>query len=584
MTIQSPPTLRESFTSMVVAGQDRDPRPLLDPLAIVDAMSDAVIVVGLDYRVQQANKAARARALALGGQKPDAGAGGDEPVNPLTGRYCYDIFPCAEPCETPAHECPLPAVLATGETIRITRRQVTPGDRKTRYVDVSASPLRDAEGRIIAVIEAMRDVTAERELAETLVRRNEHLSVLDAVARSVNQTLDLTALLNHTLEEVLRLTAVDIGAIFLRDEALGNLELLAHRGLTEATARLVAQFGIMDGSCGGVIESQQLVIVPDVQRYRSQRARAIQVEQLSTLVHVPLVAHGCALGSMCIGTRQAREFDAHEQELLTAIGNQIAVAVENARLYAELHHKERMRGELLRKVITAQEEERKRIARELHDEISQNLTALIFAAEEATDVTQADEIARLLDNMRGVAQRTLDGVHKLIFDLRPALLDHLGLMPALRWLAKSRLEPAGMRVIIKETCPRGRGVTDGCRLPPETETALFRVVQEAVTNIVRHAMARTVRLTFNMRADRAVIRIEDDGVGFDALELTLTPDSGRGLGLIGMQERVELVGGSFDIDTAPGQGTRIQIEVPLLADQDRAAVRRAARQERRNGA
>ena len=582
MTVELPPALRESFRDMVVAGQDRNPGSIHDPLAIIDGLSDAVIVVGLDGRVQQANKAARARARAKVDREP--GAGGDEDANPLIGRYCYEIFPCAEPCDTPERECPLPAVLATGETIRITRRQAIPGDKKVRYVDVIASPLRDASGAITAVIEAMRDVTAERELAETLVRRNEHLSVLDAVARSVNQTLDLTALLNHTLEEVLRLTAVDIGAIFLRDDALGNLELLAHHGLSEATARLVAQFGIMDGSCGGVIDSQQLIVVPDVQRYRSQRARAIQEEQLSTLVHVPLVAHGCSLGSMCIGTRQAREFDAHEQDLLTAIGNQIAVAVENARLYAELHHKERMRGELLRKVITAQEEERKRIARELHDEISQNLTALIFAAEEATDVTQAEEIAHLLDTMRGVAQRTLDGVHKLIFDLRPALLDHLGLMPALRWLAKSRLEPAGVRVFIKETCPRGRNVVDACRLPPETETALFRVVQEAVTNIVRHAMARTVRLTFNMHPDRVVIRIEDDGAGFDALELSLTPDSGRGLGLIGMQERIELVGGSFDLDTAPGQGTRIQIEAPRPVDQGRSGTRRATRQERLAGA
>ena len=128
---------------------------------------------------------------------------------------------------------------------------------------------------------------------------------------------------------------------------------------------------------------------------------------------------------------------------MTAIGNQIAVAVENARLYAELQHKEHVRGELLRKVISAQEEERKRIARELHDEISQNLTALIYSAEEAAGLDQRDEMQRLLGNMRAVAQQTLDGVHELIFDLRPSMLDHLGLAPALRWFAKARLEPAG---------------------------------------------------------------------------------------------------------------------------------------------
>lgn len=532
-------------------------RPIYDPLNIIEGLSDAIIVVDLDYRVQQVNRAAQ------------KWAGRDTAA--ITGRFCHEIFPCAQPCSDHQRACPVPAVLASGEPVKLTHSYENPEGEGTRYMDIVASPLRNGDGAIVAVIEAMRDVTAERALAEALVRRNEHLSVLNSVAGAVNQSLDLREFLGHTLREVLRLTTVDIGAVFLRDESLGNLELLVHHGLSESAARLVKQFGLTDGSCGGVIDSQQLVVVPDVQRYRSQRNQAIHLEHLSTLVHVPLVAHGCSLGSMCIGTRAPREFDRHEQDLLTAIGNHIAVAVENVRLYAELHHKERLRGELLRKVITAQEEERKRIARELHDDISQNLAALIYAAEEATALSQPGEVDQLLDSMRGVAQSTLDGVHKLIFDLRPAMLDHLGLLPALRWYAKSRLEPAGVRVVIKETCSRKGDHPNACRLPPEVETALFRVVQEAITNIVRHAMARTVRLTVNMRGDRADIRVEDDGHGFDAVELSLTLDRGggldssRGLGLIGMQERVELIGGTFDLDTAPGEGTRIHIQVPLRA-------------------
>ncbi len=542
--------------------------PVYDPLKIIEGLSDAIIVVDLDYRVQQVNQAARKW----------AGWGPQD----IIGRFCHEVFPCAEPCRGQQRSCPVPAVLAGGEPVKLTHCYANPDGEGTRYMDIVASPLRNGDGSIVAVIEAMRDVTAERELAETLVRRNEHLSVLNSISSAVNQSLDLRDFLGRTLKEVLRLTTVDIGAVFLRDEVLGSLELLVHHGFSETAARLVKQFGLTDGSCGGVIDSQQLVVVPEVQRYRSQRTEAIHMEQLSTLVHVPLVAHGCSLGSMCIGTRQPREFDRHERDLLTAIGNHIAVAVENVRLYAELQRKERMRGELLRKVITAQEEERKRIARELHDDVSQNLAALIYAAEEATDVSQPGEIDQLLETMRGVAQSTLDGVHKLIFDLRPAMLDHLGLLPALRWYAKSRLEPAGVRVIIKETCSRKGTHPSACRLPPEVETALFRVVQEAITNVVRHAMARTVRLTLNMRLDRADIRVEDDGLGFDAIELSLTPDSGRGLGLIGMQERVELIGGTFDLDSTPGEGTRIHIQVPLSTgtasgEPQPAVVRRSER-------
>lgn len=460
-------------------------------------------------------------------------------------------------------ECPLSAVRATGEPFKVTHTYYLPGSSKLCYVDIIASPLKDDNGRIIAVIEAMRDVTAERELAEALIRRNEHLSVLNSIARTVNQSLDLAQILNRALEEVLRLASVDVGAIFLRDEIVGSLELLAHRGLSEAAARIIAQFGMLDGSCGGVVEHQRLIVVPEVQRYRSRRAEAIREEQVSTLVHVPLVAHGSSLGSMCIGTRQPREFDSHEQELLTAIGNQIAVAVENARLYAELQHKEHVRGELLRKIISVQEEERKRIARELHDEVSQNLTALIYAAEEATELHQPTETQQLLKSIRRVAQQTLDGVHKLIFDLRPTMLDHLGLVPALRWFAQTRLEAAGVRVIIKEECQRSRSDGEPCRLPPETETAVFRVVQEAINNIARHALARNVHLTFSLGNDAMTIMIEDDGIGFDLMEVSVASESGRGLGLIGMQERIQLVGGRMDIDTAPGYGTRIGIWVPV---------------------
>jgi signal transduction histidine kinase len=298
------------------------------------------------------------------------------------------------------------------------------------------------------------------------------------------------------------------------------------------------------------------VIVPDITRYRGPRARSLQREDLRTLVHVPLTAKGCTLGSLCIGTHLAREFDPEEQEMLNAIGSQIAVAVENARLYAEVQRKEQVRGELFKQAIGAQEDERKRIARELHDDTSQALTALLYAAEDGLDMNDLGTVQRKLINMRELAQHTLDGVHKLIFDLRPSMLDHLGLMPALRWYAESHLEPKGTRVVVDQT-------GEAPRLPPEMETCLFRVVQEAINNIVRHAAARNVSIFFSLN-DRAVtVNIEDDGIGFNPIELTVLTESLRGLGLLSMRERVELVGGVLEIDSSPGAGTRIHIRVPL---------------------
>lgn len=399
-------------------------------------------------------------------------------------------------------------------------------------------------------------MTEEKRIEESLIRRNEQLSILNAVANTVNQSLDIEDILGKALDEVLRLTGIDAGAIFLQEETLGDLELLAHRGLSEEAARLASRLGMLDGACGGVKELGQLVVVPDISRYRGRRAESLRRERLSTLVHVPLMAKGCTLGSMCVGTRHQREFDEEERELLTAIGSQIAVAVENARLYAEVQHKEQLRGELLKKVITAQEEERKRIARELHDDTSQALTALLYAADGGMEISNLEEIKEMLEDMRALAVRTLDGVHKLIFDLRPTMLDHLGLVPALRWFAQSRLEPAGVRVTIDEK-------SASRRLPTEIETALFRVVQEAISNIARHAAARNVHISFDFRDEAVAVEVGDDGIGFDMIELALSPDSGRGLGLMGMRERIEVLDGELEIIAAPGYGTHVVIRVPL---------------------
>jgi signal transduction histidine kinase/HAMP domain-containing protein len=513
-----------------------------DLRAVIDALSDELIVINVgDYCIQQVNQVARLR-------HPE--------LRESDGTRCYHLEGKEQPCKSPSHVCPIRKVLWTGESTKVTHILDCQDQDRRCFTEIVASPMRDASGEITRIVELKRNVTEEITLKESLVRRNQQLSILNAVANTVNQSLNLKDILGRALDEVLQLTEIDIGAIFLQEDPTGSLQLMAHRGISEEAARIAAQFGLLDGSCGGVLETGQLTIVPDLTRLRTKRARSLQKEKLSTLVHVPLTAKGCTLGSMCVGTRQSREFDLEEQELLTAIGNQIAVAIENARLYAEVQHKEHVRGELFKKAIGAQEEERKRIARELHDDTSQALAALLFAAEEGLEMNDPAEVNQRLERMRDLAQRTLDGVHKIIFDLRPSMLDHLGLVPALRWLASSRLESKGMRVVIEEaSTPR--------RLPAEVETAIFRAVQEAISNIARHSGARNVSILFRFDDENTQVSVEDDGIGFDVDELTLFPDSARGLGLLSMRERVELLGGDLEVDSSLGGGTRIYIRVPI---------------------
>jgi signal transduction histidine kinase len=220
---------------------------------------------------------------------------------------------------------------------------------------------------------------------------------------------------------------------------------------------------------------------------------------------------------------------------------------------AALREREVARGELLRKVITAQEDERKRVARELHDETTQALAALLMRVDRAVEAVRAGTTPAL-DELRALAERALADVHRLILDLRPSVLDDLGLASAVRWYADRALTARGVAV----RCEFGE-------LPPlsaELETALFRICQEALSNVARHAQASHVLVELRAEGGRLCIDVEDDGVGFDQAAA-----AGRERrphwGLLGIQERASLLGGVARFDSSPGAGTRVEVRIPL---------------------
>jgi len=258
-------------------------------------------------------------------------------------------------------------------------------------------------------------------------------------------------------------------------------------------------------------------------------------------------------GSMREVQEWNRQLDHRVRERTAALAQ---AAEENARLYAELQHKEQVRGELLHRVISAQEEERKRISRELHDDTCQILTGLSYALDNASEATDSPEVQPLLEKMHAMTDAALAEVHRIIFDLRPTMLDHLGFLPALRWYAETRLDPLDIRYNIRE-------IGDARRLPPAVETALFRVAQEAINNIARHSHATHASFVFQFADDCVEARIADDGNGFDVASVAGAPDGKRGLGLMGMEERMSTVGGMFRLRSDPGAGTVIRLQVPL---------------------
>jgi signal transduction histidine kinase len=223
-----------------------------------------------------------------------------------------------------------------------------------------------------------------------------------------------------------------------------------------------------------------------------------------------------------------------------------------------LEEREQLREQLLRKVISAQEDERKRIARELHDETSQTLAALGMGVDAALATGVSPATSHRLADVRRLVDRMHEEIHRLIVNLRPSVLDDLGLAAAIQWFAERHLKTAGIAV----RCELGE-LTE--RLPPETETALFRAVQEAISNVARHAQAESVLIQGSAENGCITIEIEDDGVGFEPRDVGSTPGSLRGVGLLGMRERMEILGGSMQVDSEPGGGTRVVMSVPAPA-------------------
>src|SRR6266568_6603199 len=207
-------------------------------------------------------------------------------------------------------------------------------------------------------------------------------------------------------------------------------------------------------------------------------------------------------------------------------------------------------------IINAQEQERKRIARELHDETSQVLTSLLISLAVLEKSIATQEARDRIADTRRLAHQTLRAIRNLSIDLRPSALDDLGLLPALRWYVKEYQQKCSIEVEFLATGFKQR-------LPAEMETALYRIVQESLTNTARHAYAHKVLITMKEDADAVYATITDDGCGFDVGAIQKSPDHDRGLGLAGMNERALLLNGTLDVHASPGHGTTIEVRLPL---------------------
>jgi signal transduction histidine kinase len=274
----------------------------------------------------------------------------------------------------------------------------------------------------------------------------------------------------------------------------------------------------------------------------------------------PACRDGRCLAVVGIVWNPARALDHARRELLMSLAGLVAISVENTDLLDRLQKKEQSLQALLRKTLTAQEEERRRISRELHDETSQVLSALmmnidLLETQLEAAAQPADGSRARVEAVKALAEEAARNLDKMMLDLRPALLDELGLIAALRWYVAQVGDLWGREIAFE-------GGRMG-RLPDHVEVAAFRIVQEAVGNAVRHAEASRISVRVFARERVLHLEIEDDGVGFDVGSVAARAGTGEAVGLMGMRERAELVGGVFRVDSSPGSGSVVTAELPL---------------------
>ncbi len=231
---------------------------------------------------------------------------------------------------------------------------------------------------------------------------------------------------------------------------------------------------------------------------------------------------------------------------LAAVVELVHAALKRTHLHARLAEKEQQRSRLLQAVLSAQEEERGRISRDLHDQIGQSLTALLLGLDRNLEAPDPDDLAKLKE----IASIALSDVRRIALDLRPSVLDELGLEAALRRFARDTHERYQIDVRVLVTLPK--------RLGHQEETVLYRVAQEALTNVVRHARAGAVSVVVTASRGGVQLVVEDDGVGFDPIRLAAAEQ----VGLMGMRERLELLGGSLRLESAPGEGCSVYARLP----------------------
>jgi PAS domain S-box-containing protein len=426
------------------------------------------------------------------------------------------------------------------------RYRLRRSDGSWRWMEATGTNLLDV-AEVGAVVVNRRDVTSEIEaqrlLEQRVAERTRDLESLYRADETLHRSLRLEDVLQALVDVSSDVLGVDKAVVMARDEEAERLVVRAARGIS---ADVLKRFTLEhdEDITGLVLRSGEAIGVPDYAadpRTSRRLGTLLEAEGVRAQMSVPIVAGGEAFAVLNVYFAVRHEFNEEERRLFVALAQRAGLAIENARLY------EAARGK-------AALEERQKLARELHDSVSQALYAIALNAAAAREVLADDrgKARGLVADVLKLADAGLAEMRALIFELRPESLQSEGLAGALeKQVAAVR---ARHHLHVTATLSAEPDV------PLATKEAVYRVAQEALHNIAKHARARSVELVLEEQPTELMLRISDDGKGFDLL----APFPGH-LGLKSMRERAAAINGALEIQTAPGQGTRISLHVPLTA-------------------
>lgn len=433
-------------------------------------------------------------------------------------------------------------------------------DGRFVIVEGSASLILDENAEIIGFLAIQRDITLRVQAEEKIRQRNKELAALNAITTTVSQSLNLNQILNDSLDEVLQLDmfgGAAKGMLFGLDEENGRLLLIAHRGAPEDHPCLARPPQLGECLCGLAAQEGE-VVISEYCREDERHSRHWPTMPDHKDICLPLKVRGEVLGVMNVRLPTTHVVVGHDVELLTSVADQIGVAIENARLFEAVSQQHERLRTLSSRLAEAEETERRRLAQELHDQVGRKLTALginlnIIRTEVPKDGPQ--KVSSLLVESQELVEQTTQLIRGVMSELRPPMLDDLGLVDTLHWYGEQFASRTGISVDMK-----GDNLTRP--LPTRIENTLFRITQESLFNVAKHAQATEVRIL--LESDDEIVRliVADDGIGYSPNQLA-KPGEDYGWGLLIMAERAEAVGGRCWIEPRPSQqGMQVVVEIP----------------------